>query len=273
MTLGTYLVGNGEMKDSYNGAHHKYRRTDWSTIRCRTNMKNATAQTREKEYDEVTKHFKPVFHHFFLENYHEPAEWFQKRLNYTRSVATGSMVGFVLGLGDRHSQNILIDKQSGEIIHIDLGVAFDQGKALPTPEIVPFRLTRDLVDAMGVTGVEGVFRKCCEETLQVLRTHRSRLITIVEVFIHDPLYTWTLSPVSAQRRQREDDGDRFYEGNARQGDDHVDAERTLLRFKEKLSGYESGQYLNVSGHARQLISSATHPNNLCKMFHGWAPWV
>lgn len=72
-----------------------------------------------------------------------------------------------LGLGDRHSQNILLDTNSGEIVHIDLGVAFDQGLALPTPELVPFRLTRDIVDAMGITGTEGVFRRCCEETLKV----------------------------------------------------------------------------------------------------------
>lgn len=46
---------------------------------------------------------------------------------------------YAIGLGDRHSQNILVDKSTGEIIHIDLGVAFDQGKTLPTPELVPFR--------------------------------------------------------------------------------------------------------------------------------------
>lgn len=39
------------------------------------------------------------------------------------------------------------------------GVAFEQGKILPTPETVPFRLTRDIVDGMGVAGVEGVFRR------------------------------------------------------------------------------------------------------------------
>ena len=39
------------------------------------------------------------------------------------------------------------------------GIAFEQGRNLPTPETVPFRLTRDLVDAMGVAGVEGVFRR------------------------------------------------------------------------------------------------------------------
>ena len=39
------------------------------------------------------------------------------------------------------------------------GIAFEQGHILPTPETVPFRLTRDIVDGMGVTGVEGVFRR------------------------------------------------------------------------------------------------------------------
>lgn len=39
------------------------------------------------------------------------------------------------------------------------GVAFEQGKTLPTPETVPFRLSRDIVDGMGITGVEGVFRR------------------------------------------------------------------------------------------------------------------
>jgi len=47
--------------------------------------------------------------------------WFERRLAYTNSVATTSMVGYVLGLGDRHTQNILIDQQTAEVIHIDFG--------------------------------------------------------------------------------------------------------------------------------------------------------
>ena len=62
-----------------------------------------------------------------------------------------------------------------------VGVAFEQGKTLPTPEMIPFRLTRDLIDGMGVTGVEGVFRRCCEETLTVMRSSHEELKTIVEV--------------------------------------------------------------------------------------------
>lgn len=62
-----------------------------------------------------------------------------------------------------------------------VGVAFEQGRTLPTPEVIPFRLTRDLVNGMGLTGVEGVFQRCCEETLAVMRASQEELKTIVEV--------------------------------------------------------------------------------------------
>lgn len=142
-------------------------------------------------------------------------------------------VGYIVGLGDRHSMNILIDQATAEVVHIDLGVAFEQGLMLKTPERVcvlmntrfpckfiseiskhniiqeavccckpnntlkfslkfsfffpgclwqvPFRLTRDVIDGMGITGVEGVFRRCCEETLSVMRTNKEALLTIIEV--------------------------------------------------------------------------------------------
>jgi phosphatidylinositol kinase/protein kinase (PI-3 family) len=37
------------------------------------------------------------------------------------------------------------------------GVAFEQGKMLRVPELVPFRLTRDIEDAMGITGTFHVY--------------------------------------------------------------------------------------------------------------------
>lgn len=42
-----------------------------------------------------------------------------------------------------------------------------QGLILEVPEMVPFRLTQNLIDGFGVSGYEGVFRKSCEITLQV----------------------------------------------------------------------------------------------------------
>ena len=44
--------------------------------------------------------------------------WFDRRTNFTRSLAVMSMVGYVLGLGDRHPSNLLLDRMSGKILHI-----------------------------------------------------------------------------------------------------------------------------------------------------------
>ena len=47
--------------------------------------------------------------------------WLDRRTNYTRSLATMSMVGYILGLGDRHPSNLLLDRKSGKVLHIDFG--------------------------------------------------------------------------------------------------------------------------------------------------------
>jgi len=210
-------------------------------------------------------------HHFFLEKFRDPFTWFEKRLRYSRSLATSSMVGFVIGLGDRHLQNILIDEQSADVVHIDLGVAFDQGRALPVPETVPFRLTRDMVDGLGITGTEGVFRRCCEETMKVLRGNASSLMTILQVFLHDPLYQWTLSPLQALQKQ-----DRATTGQAEAAVGGVagnrDARHAMLRIRQKLQGVERGEVLGVEGHVALLINEARDPNLLAKLYVGWSPW-
>ncbi|KAK1320575.1 Serine/threonine-protein kinase ATM [Acorus calamus] len=158
-------------------------------------------------------------------------------------------VGYIVGLGDRHSMNILIDETTAEVVHIDLGVAFEQGLMLKTPERVPFRLTRDVINGMGVTGVEGVFRRCCEKTLSVMRTNKEALITIIEVFIHDPLYKWALSPLKALQRQKEIDDDMEFslEDSQDEWEGNKDATRALLRVKQKLDGYDDGEMRSVQG--------------------------
>jgi phosphatidylinositol kinase/protein kinase (PI-3 family) len=40
---------------------------------------------------------------------------------FSYSVATSSMIGYILGIGDRHTVNILVDKSTAEVIHIDFG--------------------------------------------------------------------------------------------------------------------------------------------------------
>ncbi|URE12214.1 FATC domain [Musa troglodytarum] len=267
--LGEYLLGSARN----GGAHGRYGVGDWSFLRCREYMTNE--KDKRKAFLKICDNFRPVMHYFFLEKFLQPADWFQSRLSYTRSVAASSMVGYIVGLGDRHSMNILIDQETAEVVHIDLGVAFEQGLMLKTPERVPFRLTRDIIDGMGVTGVEGVFRRCCEETLSVMRTNKEALLTIIEVFIHDPLYKWALSPLKALQRQKEtDDGiDACLESSQDAYEGNKDAARATLRVKEKLDGYEAGEIRSVQGQVQQLIQDAIDMDRLCHMFPGWAAWL
>ncbi|CAO2815870.1 unnamed protein product [Amaranthus hypochondriacus] len=119
--------------------------------------------------------------------------WLYRRTNYTRSLAVMSMVGYLLGLGDRHPSNLMLHRYSGKILHIDFGDCFEASMNREKfPEKVPFRLTRMLVKAMEVSGIEGTFRTTCENVMQVLRTNKDSVMAMMEAFVHDPLINWRL---------------------------------------------------------------------------------
>jgi ataxia telangiectasia mutated family protein len=311
--------------DKDKGLHNRYSLKDWKHHQCRDHLKNAVDnEDKEKRFNEICTNFHPVFKYFFLESFSHPFDWLHRRLAYIHSVAANSITGYILGIGDRHAFNILIDTITGEAVHIDFGIVFDQGKGLLTPETVPFRLTREIVDGMGITGCEGSFRRSCEEVMKVLRANASHMLTILEVIIHDPLYKWSLSPFEAQLKQskqkeggevgggklqlavasptptprksgsKESGGKASLQEKDRPQTPGVNAsapenasaadstnfgkeaaERTLLRIRNKLRGFENptGEALGVESHIDLLINEARNPFNLCKIFPGWAPWL
>ncbi|KAL7335617.1 hypothetical protein PS15p_201064 [Mucor circinelloides] len=128
-------------------------------------------------------------------------EWFKKSTSFARSLAVTSMIGYIIGLGDRHLDNMLVDFRSGEMIHIDYNVCFEKGKRLRVPELVPYRLTQNLYGALGITGVDGQFKAAAEETLRVLRKHKEVLITLLDAFVYDPLVDWESEAMEAGHRQ------------------------------------------------------------------------
>jgi FKBP12-rapamycin complex-associated protein len=95
-----------------------------------------------------------------------------------------SMVGYVLGLGDRHPSNIMIDRSSGSVLHIDFGDCFEVAQQRELyRERVPFRLTRVLVNALPVGGIDGMYRSTCVDVMHTLRNNRDSLMTVLELFL------------------------------------------------------------------------------------------
>jgi serine/threonine-protein kinase ATR len=163
------------------------------------------------------------------------------RTTFTRSCAVWSIVGHIIGLGDRHGENILIDSLNGECMHVDFDCIFDKGLTLAKPEIVPFRLTPNLVDAMGLTGVEGGYRLTMEVAMKLLRNNKDILLSVVEPFLRDPTVAWG----RGGRAQRDEAVNNFQSGgrssSRSRGEEYVStenavADQTLRIIAERLGG-------------------------------------
>ncbi|CCK68662.1 DNA-binding protein kinase TEL1 KNAG_0B02200 [Huiozyma naganishii CBS 8797] len=253
---------------------------------ARRMMKSVQAkspQERLKTYKKITGMINPQLKHFFFNSFLDSERWFDAKSKYAKSLATSSIVGYILGLGDRHLNNILIDSTNGEPIHIDLGVAFDQGRLLPIPELVPFRLTRDIVDGLGVTGVEGLFRRNCERVYQLLRSDSGKVMCVLNILKWDPLYSWTLSPVKKHKHLLEDEEEsELYndaafaqnEGSSAKLSLFVDENRNQESYKA-LKGVEDklvGSGLSIEATVQELIQQAMDPAKLSVIYMGWSPF-
>ncbi|MCJ1401031.1 Serine/threonine-protein kinase tel1 [Xylographa trunciseda] len=254
-------------------AHQRYFPGDLKPNVCRKyilDVQKKSVDIRVKTFRAVCDKFHPVMRFFFMEHYENPDDWFERRLAYTRSTAAISILGYILGLGDRHGHNILVDEQTGEVVHIDLGIAFEQGRVLTVPEVVPFRLTRDLVDGMGITGTEGGFRRCCEFTMEALRDESYSIMTILDVLRYDPLYSWSLSPLRLKKLQENQAQieDNEAAENVIQQNEPGEADRALTVVAKKLS-----KSLSVTATVNELIQQATDERNLALLFCGWAAYA
>jgi serine/threonine-protein kinase ATR len=81
-----------------------------------------------------------------------------------------------------------LDSSSGDVVHVDFNCLFYKGLTFDKPEKVPFRLTPQMVDALGPLGYEGTFRQVCEVTMRQLRDNKDTLLSVLETFVYDPSF-------------------------------------------------------------------------------------
>lgn len=207
--------------------------------------------------EQVLGMFPPVLPNWFISQFPNPSVWFAARLKYTRSCAVMSMVGTILGLGDRHGENVLLEEGNGGVFHVDFNCLFDKGLTFAQPERVPFRLTHNMVAAMGIYGYEGPFRQCSELTLSILRQQEETLMTILEAFIYDP----TLDLQRDKKRKHEVV--------------KLNPTSVVESIKRKVKGLlpDESIPLGVEGQVEELIKQATNPKNLASMYIGWCPFL
>jgi serine/threonine-protein kinase ATR len=124
-----------------------------------------------------------------------------------------------------------------------------------------------MVDALGLTGYEGVFRRVCEITMRVMRENKETLLSVLETFVYDPLCEWSKSSRSLAQASGEVENE--------------DALQTLKGISDRLNGKKRRPDnvneillpLSVEGHVHSLIEDAVSHENLSRMFIGWAPYL
>ena len=179
--------------------------------------------------------------------------WLQRMDNFTVSTALMSMAGYIIGLGDRHPSNIMVQRHTGKIVHIDFGDSFEAAmKRNLFPERVPFRLTRMIQNALDGGVVNGYFRKRCEDAMWILRNGMSSIVAQLEVFIHEPIFSEKDTIMNNDEKTK----------------------KTLERISSKLSGtdIEEGVTLDIHSQVTSLIKTASDPKEYVRHYIGWCPF-
>lgn len=183
-------------------------------------------------------------------NSYNSEEWLRRTLTFTQTTALMSITGYILGLGDRHPSNIILNRKTFAVIHIDLGDCFEVAKQRPQfPEYIPFRLTRFIIRVFGISGVKGTFHTTCSNTLLLMKRNREFLMTVLQIFVYSPIS----SPSELSHPNNT-----------------IDPREKLNHISDKLSP-DSDKEDSTSDQVDNLIQLATDFYNLAHLYRGWSP--
>lgn len=231
-------------------------------------MQKMAKEQRLIHFRRIKASYYPALGDYFRQQFPSPQNYYKARSAFIKTTATMSIIGYILGLGDRHGDNIMLDELSGETFHVDFNLLFNRGESLPIPETVPFRLTHNMIDAMGVLGIEGPFKKNCEIILRVLQKEKNTLMSYLRPIIYDTVQknneTWKKSADG-----KHGDKERFEQGAV------ASNKKIEMRLKGIVSKYKGSSEIPLSteGQVNFIIEEATKEQNLADMYHGWMPWM
>merc|ERR1719495_794877 len=112
--------------------------------------------------------------------------------NFVMSCAGYCVITYLLGIGDRHLDNLLLTK-NGALLHIDFGYILGRD---PKPLPPPMKLSKEMVDAMGGMNSEHYqdFRKECYTAFLYLRRHANLILNLFSLMVDASVPDIALEP-------------------------------------------------------------------------------
>ncbi|ESO96748.1 hypothetical protein LOTGIDRAFT_143667, partial [Lottia gigantea] len=217
--------------------------------------------------------------------------------------ATISICQYFLGIGDRHLSNFMINLKTGGMVGIDFGHNFGSAtQFLPVPELMPFRLTRQIINLTLPLGIKGLLENTMIHTTRALRQDYDLLVNTMDVFVKEPSVDW-LNFAEKQRNEMlmtaDDEESTWYPKQKLQyalrkfkGDNpcHITKDELYLGHsrspaikhfekcvlgdaKDNVRATLPSTGLTVEQQVEALIDQATDPNILGRVWQGWEAWV
>ncbi|GBP18681.1 Phosphatidylinositol 3-kinase catalytic subunit type 3 [Eumeta japonica] len=117
---------------------------------------------------------------------------------YIRSCAGYCVITYLLGVGDRHLDNLLLTRH-GALFHIDFGYILGRD---PKPLPPPMKLSREMVEAMGGVHSEHYheFRKQCYTAFLHLRRHANVVLNLFSLMVDASVPDIALEPDKAVKK-------------------------------------------------------------------------
>lgn len=234
--------------------------------------------------------------------------YFKVRNKFIKNYSTLSLCSYILGIGDRHLENFLIDTKDGNIVAIDFGHAFGSAtEILGVPELVPFRLTRQITSLIPLFTRRGdniIVSSMCH-TLEALRENKELLLTTMEIFVKEPLVEWIKMAKKLSQKESETGSIDFAEEDIWYPKRKIENTKRKLELanpvsimvdelktntfikndfkyfekivkgneKEDIRANHNEICKNVKSQVECLIDLATDINILGRTYVGWCPWV
>jgi DNA-dependent protein kinase catalytic subunit len=162
-------------------------------------IKKAKSESAQKLWRKMTRTIPDDFlRRYFSRISSSPEVFLTLRSECAKSLSVSCIFGYILGLGDRHLDNLLLDSKGGSIVQIDFGICFGMGASvLPVPELIPFRLSPQLRALFQPLDGTNLLRHYMIETLTSLRSDdgRQSLKNALEIYVNDPVVDWLKAPL------------------------------------------------------------------------------
>ncbi|KAJ2302360.1 Phosphatidylinositol (PI) 3-kinase [Coemansia sp. RSA 2706] len=111
---------------------------------------------------------------------------------YVKSCAGYCVITYLLGVGDRHLDNLLLTAQ-GHLFHVDFGYILGRD---PKPFPPPMKLCKEMVEAMG--GMDSLmyqrFKSHCFVAFSILRKSSSLILNLFSLMVHSNIPDIAVAP-------------------------------------------------------------------------------